>query len=150
MFKKFFFPVLIIALITTVTIWATGVVGKSSFEALYQSAKTSAQLAGETSKQTFGVNSFKCWIKLFEGPDFSGKVVHIWGPESLNELSWEREDLGGEPKSIRVGWSASAYLYTDENYSGERIFLDRGESVVEVMFPVGSIDLSCEPYVQNF
>ncbi|MEZ4750394.1 MAG: beta/gamma crystallin domain-containing protein [Bdellovibrionota bacterium] len=95
-----------------------------------------------------------CWVKLYNGENFSGKTLSIVGPHNLSNLELERYGFNWEGRvgSLEVGPNATVTAYDDQNFNREPQVLIAGSNVRDVRHGkvkggVESLQLKCNSNV---
>ena len=73
-----------------------------------------------------------CWIDLFEGRDFGGKRLRLFGPGDFVNLRVGSDDWGDEVRSIIVGPAAYAQCFEELNFRASVVWLTPGQRVGNV------------------
>lgn len=90
-----------------------------------------------------------CWVKLYDGENFTGRSLTLMGAQSLPNLEFGiGYDWEGDIDSVLVGPKARLALYDDEDYTDDRRDLAENARVADLhktLFDEGveSMSLTC-------
>ena len=73
-----------------------------------------------------------CWIDLFEGRDFGGKRLRLFGPGDFVNLWVGSDDWSDQVHSIIVGPCAYAQCFEELNFRDSVVWLTPGQRVSNV------------------
>jgi hypothetical protein len=87
-----------------------------------------------------------CWVRLYEGPSFSGNSLTLLGPAEVAQargpfgMEWE-DEVG----SIEVGPAATLSAFSDDDFEGTELSFGAARRVTDLADELESLRITCAP-----